>query len=148
MASALPADTEVVVEFGGGTGPITSAMVDSGYLPENIYVFELSEPLCMHLKRKFPGLHVINASAADITSLECEVGVIISSLPLKSIPDLMVVDILEAARKKLQPGGYFVQFTYDLLKYNRLFNAGFHHISKKTVWANFPPARIDIFQKK
>jgi len=147
MVDLLTVDAEVVVEFGGGTGPVTRAMLDSGFLSENIYVFELSRQLCMHLKRKFPGVNVINASASSIKSLDCDVGGIISSLPLRSIPDAAVAEILKASREKLQPGGCFVQFTYDLVKYHRSFDVGFRHLSKRIVWANLPPARIDIFQK-
>jgi len=54
MVEALPADAAVVVEFGGGTGPVTKAVLDSGFAPENLYVFELSEQLYKHLSGQFP----------------------------------------------------------------------------------------------
>ncbi len=147
MAGLLPVDSKAVVEFGGGTGPVTRAILEAGCPPENLYVFELSEQLCSHLRGTFPDIHVMNMSAAEIMSLDCEVGRIISSLPFKSMPAALVADILEASRNKLQPGGFFVQFTYDLGRYNTQFDDGFRHLSKKIVWANLPPARIDLFQK-
>lgn len=147
MASLLPENSRFVVEFGGGTGPVTRAMLDCGFSPENIYVFELSSQLCKHLGRAFPDVNIIHASASEIIHLDKEVCAVISSLPLRSLPDSSVAEILEATRKKLRPGGYFVQFTYDLMRHHALFNAGFRHLNKKIVWANLPPARIDIFQK-
>ncbi len=147
MARLLPVNSELVVEFGGGTGPVTRAMLDCGFPPEKLYVFELSGQLCKHLRRAFPGVHIIHASATEIVRLDNEVCAVISSLPLRSLPDSSVAEILAAARKKLRPGGYFVQFTYDLMRYHVLFNIGFRHLKKKIVWANLPPARIDIFQK-
>lgn len=147
MVGLLPLETEVVVEFGAGTGPMTKALLDTGFSPDNLYVFELSEQLCRHLKNRFPAVHVINASATDIMDLDRKVCAIISSLPLKSIPDATVSEILAAAQKKLRPGGYFVQFTYDLIRYHEAFDVSFRHVSKHVVWANLPPARIDIFQK-
>lgn len=147
MVEALPADATVVVEFGGGTGPVTKAVLDSGFAPENLYVFELSEKLYKHLSGKFPTVNIVHACASDIVQLDCDVSGIISSLPLKSLSDDAVAEILAAALQKLRPGGYFVQFTYDLVKYHRLFDQGFRHVSKRLVWANLPPARIDVFQK-
>jgi len=147
MVEALPADATVVVEFGGGTGPVTKAVLDSGFAPENLYVFELSEQLYHHLENQFPTVNIIHACASDIVQLDCAVSGIVSSLPLRSLPDSIVNEILTAALQKLRPGGYFVQFTYDLMRYHHLFNQGFRHVSKRLVWANLPPARIDVFQK-
>jgi phosphatidylethanolamine/phosphatidyl-N-methylethanolamine N-methyltransferase len=147
MAGLLPVNSKLVVEFGGGTGPVTRAMLDCGFSPENLYVFELSAQLCKHLRRAFPGVNIIHASASEIIHLDNEVCAVISSLPLRSLPDSSVAEILEATRKKLRPGGHFVQFTYDLMRHHALFNTGFRHLDKKIVWANLPPARIDIFQK-
>ena len=38
MVDLLPVHSEVIVEFGGGTGPVTKAMLGSGFMPENLYV--------------------------------------------------------------------------------------------------------------
>ncbi|TLS67933.1 phospholipid methyltransferase [Mariprofundus erugo] len=149
MVELLPVgDQAAIVEFGGGTGPVTQAMLASGFPPEQLYVFELSDQLSDHLRRRFPKVNIIHASAAEITSLACPVGGIISSLPLRSLPETTVREILEASANKLQAGGCFVQFTYDLMHYHPLFDTNFHHLSKKVVWANLPPARIDIFRKR
>lgn len=149
MVELLEVDANsIIVEFGGGTGPVTHALLAAGFPPENLYVFELSDQLSQHLRKRFPTTNIIHASATEITTLDCHVNGIISSLPLRSLPEASVRDIVQAAANKLQPGGCLVQFTYDLMHYHPLFDVSFHHLSKKVVWANFPPARIDIFRKK
>ena len=49
-----------VVELGGGTGPITAALLEVGIPPGQLYVIEREPQLHRHLQLRFPGVHVTN----------------------------------------------------------------------------------------
>src|SRR5579862_7102231 len=59
----------VVVELGGGTGVITQALLKTGLRPNNIIVVESSSELVRKLRRRFPGIQIIEGNAADLMSL-------------------------------------------------------------------------------
>src|SRR3546814_7400279 len=64
-----------VIELGGGTGPVTAALLDAGIPPEQLYVIEREPQLHRHLVRRFPRAHVLCGDAAALTSLLHPLGV-------------------------------------------------------------------------
>lgn len=142
----------IVVELGPGTGPVTERIIEAGIAPEQIYSIEFDEKLCACLKRRFPNINVINASAEDIAKIMADkkdkVCAVISSLPLVSLPESVAKKILNETENFLSSGGRFVQFTYKLNRSpNELGFTKMKHVGKSKVFRNFPPARVDVFEK-
>lgn len=141
-----------IIELGGGTGVVTKALLKQGFHKDKIIVIERSKSLTEHLQKRFPGVDIINGDAQDIETLLSgkinQISAIVSSLPLRSLPDDVVKNIGQALVATLQPEVPFIQFTYSPRKtYSNLPN-GLKRQSSKLVLFNLPPARIDIFHNE
>lgn len=153
MAGFVPKyQDRFVVELGPGTGPITKALVKIGLHEENLICLEQSDKMVKHLHGRFPELNIIQGDACELSKLLKEksghVNAIVSSLPLKSIPDEIVSVIIEEMHKSLSDNGIVIQFTYDLRPRRSPLLAKFNRIDSKLVLGNVPPARVDVFSKK
>jgi phospholipid N-methyltransferase len=149
IAQTVPLDAPgLVLELGAGTGVVTEALLRRGLPPEKLVVVELSPNLAEHLRRRFPHLRIIEGDAVHLNRLLGEsslVSVIVSCLPLRSLPRDAVRRILRQFDHLLDHGGLLVQFTYDLRpQSHRLSN--FTQISSFIVWQNVPPAKVMLFR--
>ena len=107
------------------------------------------------LKRRFPSVNVALGDAAELRSLlssylgadGCEVSYVVSSLPLRSLPEKVVTNIVREIQHVLHRSGKLLQYTYDLRRTPHRSLSGFKRCYTTVVWANFPPARLDVFQK-
>jgi len=156
MASFLPRSPRgYVVELGAGTGAITAALLKRGIPADRILPVERSETLVKLLKRRFPSLNIALGDATELRSLlktwlpkdAPEISYIVSSLPLRSLPENVVVSILQEIHHILPKHGKLVQYTYDLRKAPHPRLSGFKRCRTSIVWANIPPARVDVFEK-
>lgn len=151
MAKQVPlSDDGFIVELGPGTGVITKALLENGIKPENLILIERSSGFVKHLQEHFQKVKVIEGDAQDLDKLldaHRSVPVVISSLPLKALPKGVVENILQSIEKILTDGGLFIQFTYYHGKINLPLSKKFKYLYSKYVFLNFPPARIDVFQK-
>ena len=156
IASYLPRNPRgYVVELGAGTGAITAALLDRGIPAERLVPVERSETMVRLLKRRFPRLNVALGDAAELRALltaflgksNIEVNYVVSSLPLRSLPEKTVTSILREVDDVLHRDGKLVQYTYNLGKTPHPALFGFKRCRTTVVWANFPPARVDVFQK-
>ncbi|PIE83237.1 MAG: methyltransferase [Candidatus Contendobacter odensis] len=154
MASWVPLNQEgIVLELGGGTGAVTDALLKHGVPPWKLVVVERSPNLARHLDRKFPQLQVIQGDAAVLVELlgahDCAhtVNSIVSSLPLRSLPPAVTCAISNQFQTLLKPGGLLLQYTYDLRGIHNDFLVGFRQVSRKIVWRNLPPARIEVLER-
>lgn len=141
-----------VVELGGGTGVITAGLLAHGIDPKKLIIIERSLALSKHLNKRFPELHVINGDARDLkqllnTETIPPVDIIVSGLPLRSLPSATVKTIGEQIERVLTPQGLFVQFTYGLFSKPLPPSLHLQCIYSKHVWWNLPPARVDVFCK-
>lgn len=153
MAGFVPEyEDRFVVELGPGTGPITKALLKIGLHEENLICLEQSDRMVKHLKKRFTDLNVIQGDACHLSSLLREkaghVNAIVSSLPLKSIPDEIVDQIIEQMHQSLSDNGVVIQFTYDLRPKRSPLVKKFNRLKSKIVIGNVPPARVDVFTKK
>lgn len=153
MAGFVPEyEDRFVVELGPGTGPITKALLKIGLHEENLICLEQSDRMVKHLKKRFADLNVIQGDACHLSSLLREkaghVNAIVSSLPLKSIPDEIVDQIIEQMHQSLSDNGVVIQFTYDLRPKRSPLVKKFNRLKSKIVIGNVPPARVDVFTKK
>lgn len=152
-----PAARGLVVELGGGTGVISSALLARGVAPERLVIIEQSEALAALLRRRFPRACVIHGDAAELAQLQAgallptnEAGAplpidfIVSGLPLLSIPPVVRQRIVQAGALALAPRGRLVQFTYALRGPSPWQVGGLARVHSERVIANLPPARIDV----
>ena len=155
MASFIPKNHKgFVVELGAGTGSVTSELLARGISPKKLIPIEMSEKLASHLQRRFPALKVIQGNAADLQNLikasaqeaDDNVDFVVSSLPFRSLPDDLCQKIACQIEQTLDGSGRFIQFTYDLRSKNFIHFQRFTHLRAAIVWANIPPARVDLFQ--
>ena len=139
-----------VVELGPGTGPITMALLEMGIYEEDLFCLEQSARLVEHLRLRFPRLDVVQGNARELNELLMErsgnVNAIVSSLPLRSFPESILVKIIDEMGMCLEPEGIVIQYTYDLRKSRSPLLGAFNRIDSKMVIGNFPPARVDVFE--
>lgn len=153
MACAVdPSGTGPIVELGPGTGPITQALLKRGVDARRLLLVEFDEAFCRLLRKRFPGVQVVQADAYSLREslgsvLEAPASAIVSSLPLLTKPDAQRVALLEDAFSLMEPGGSFVQFTYGMnspVPWSDAFEADV----SAPVWLNLPPARVWVYRRK
>ena len=156
IAGFLPRNPRgYVVELGAGTGAITAALLGRGIPSDRLIPVERSETMVRLLRRRFPLLNVALGDAAELRSLltaflgkdNIEVSYVVSSLPLRSLPEKDVTSILREVEHVLHKDGKLLQYTYDLRKTPHPALSQFKRRYTTVVWANLPPARLDVFQK-
>jgi phospholipid N-methyltransferase len=118
MVSRLPTDRPVtVVELGPGTGSFTSAIVARVARGSRILAIDLEQTFVDRVRRCWPTVDCVCASAADLERLVNErqlapVDHIISGLPFASLPGEMTRQVLDGIEHVLRPGGTFTTFQY------------------------------------
>lgn len=151
MTLGIGPDSGRVVEFGPGTGRFTEALLARGLPAGNLTLFELDEEFVAHLRGRFPGVTVHQAGAETADRLVAPgVDVVISGLPLLSMPEEVRQGIVAAAFRLLAPGGSYVQFTYGPrppLPPETIAALGLTVDRGHKVWANLPPARVYRFHR-
>jgi len=140
-----------VVELGGGTGPVTRAILESGVAPERLVVIERDPTLHRHLKLRHPGVKVLLGDAAHLRSMLkreniTPVVAIVSSLPLLSMKTAAQYRIGEQSFAVLEPGAPFIQFTYGLFSPLPRRKLGMQNRVKDRVLQNLPPATIWVYE--
>ena len=151
MTLGLGPTSGPVVEFGPGTGRFTEAILARGVRPQDLTLFELDEEFVAYLRQKFPGVTVHQLPAQEAARLvPAGVSVVISGLPLLSMPDEVRHGIVGAAFQILAPRGRYVQFTYGNappLPPETIAALGLTVNKGHKVWANLPPARVFRFRR-
>src|SRR5713101_900762 len=144
-----------VVELGAGTGEVTKALLAAGLAPERLALVERDPEFARFLRRHFPGPRIIEGDAARLPRLLAEhevapVAVVVSSLPLLSLPAGIVQSIVGGVFEALPRGAALVQFTYGPTPpvpravRERLHLDGAHG---KRIWRNVPPAVVWTFTR-
>ncbi|HVA54730.1 MAG TPA: methyltransferase domain-containing protein [Gammaproteobacteria bacterium] len=151
IAAAVPLNNQaLIIEIGAGTGAVTRALLARGIAPSRLLVVERSAKLCKLLRHRFPYLSVVHGDAAELTRWvgpQDTVCAIVSSLPLRSLPDATVTAIAAQMHELLATDGMLVQFTYGWMDSSPLQMLGFERYKASWEWRNIPPARIDVLCK-
>jgi phosphatidylethanolamine/phosphatidyl-N-methylethanolamine N-methyltransferase len=152
MVSEITPETGRVVEIGAGTGVITRQILAAGVKPGDLTIVEMNPTFCAALKAQFPACNVLEMDAQNLGELPLEnVGMVISGLPLLSIPEPVQHNIIKGAFDLMVTGGKYVQFTYGpkppVAPAVREAN-GLTWRTLKKVWFNLPPAMPYVFTKK
>jgi phospholipid N-methyltransferase len=153
MARAVPArvkPNDVFIEVGAGTGSVTAALLQRGIPTDRLIVIEKSPALAECLASRFPQVSV-NCLGAESMS-EClnggeRVRAIVSSLPFRSLPRKVSLDIMAEIEHVLAPRGLFIQFTYALAGEMRFIPPGFKKLRSNIVLLNVPPAKVEVYMK-
>lgn len=109
---------EVVVEYGPGTGPMTTAIRDA--LPAGVSYLGIELDPHFHdlLTRRFPTMEFHRGSAADIIAILRDRGLplpsrILSGLPFASLPADVQTGVVDGVVESLrETGGEFRTFQY------------------------------------
>ncbi|RYM34537.1 methyltransferase domain-containing protein [Brumimicrobium glaciale] len=148
-------ESNVIVEFGPGTGVFTRRIIEEMNPNASLYVFELHEPFFVKLQKEYEDddrIQIINDSAADVRKYLKADGkdfadVIISSLPLTNFDQKLTMRILKSAEIALKPEGQYIQFQYSL-NARKLLVKIFNSISIQFTANNLPPAFVYTCKKK
>lgn len=150
-ALAEPERSGPIIELGPGTGVVTKALLDRGIDPTRLILIEYNREFCTLLKRRFPGVTVIQGDAYALMTTLSEVdkpfASIVSSLPLFTSPLATRRRLIEDAMTLLEPGAPLIQFSYALVP---PVPAGLCSCSlDRSNWiiSNLPPARVWTYRR-
>jgi len=141
-----------VLELGAGTGSLTHGLIRAGCPLDRIIAVERQPRLATVLRRKFPGVTVIEDDAAS--AARCLAGrievlcAVVSSLPIKWFPLTMQRAVVDPCVDLLGAHGQFLQITNAFsspLDVDRLEIAG-REVGR--VWFNLLPAQIWSYTRR
>ena len=145
-------DGGYLLEIGAGTGSFTQALLDSGIEPHRLICVEVDHQLYLYLKRRFPKVHLIWGNACNLAHLIPEqlhqnISLVLSGIPMMSIPKIACDEIIEGCFQVLRPGGRIVQFTYSPFSSISSKNYRLKQTRLGTIFRNFPPATIWSYEQ-
>jgi phosphatidylethanolamine/phosphatidyl-N-methylethanolamine N-methyltransferase len=145
-----------VIELGAGTGAVTRQLIRNGVQADKLTLIEIDAQLGGHLRRRFPDVDVVIASAQDLSKLWKErngssVGAIVSTLPMRLFSKRLIYLVMKNSLQVLEDGGMFVQFTYRQnspvpSRVAKALNMKAWRYTR--VWLNLPPAAIWVYEKQ
>jgi len=157
MAAALPPGDGLVVELGGGTGPITQALLDTGLDANHLAVIERDPHFCLYLEQRFGAARLICGDAFHLQTLIRErvggmpVRAVVSGLPLLTMSPLLQRQLLAQALALTHGLGPFIQFSYGWgspLKSSVQASLGLSARCVAHVWRNVPPAKVWVYEAR
>lgn len=155
MARAVDPDgTGPIVELGPGTGPITEALLKRGIAPGRLVLVEFDGAFCRLLRKRFPGVQVVQADAYRLGEslagvLADPASAVVSSLPLLNKPDRERLALIDDAFALMAPDGAFVQFTYGMASpVPRSAASAYGAEVSPPIWLNLPPARVWVYRRR
>lgn len=154
VAAAVDPSAGLVVELGGGTGAITSALLARGVPPDRLVVVERDLILARHLRERFRGVSVIRGDAVELAQLLSDddgrgtAATVVSSLPMISLSRADVRAIGAQICAVLERGGVLVQYTYQIEFGHARVPGCLELVEKGRVWANLPPARVEVYRHR
>lgn len=133
---------QTILELGAGTGAVTALAIERMHPDSTLLALEFDPDFARLLRRRCPEAHVIEADAAAtcqrLTALGIvEVEVIISGLPVPSLPRSVNQQVFECVRQ-MAGNGYFSQLTVMPWVYLGLYRRLFHEVTFMPVWWNIP----------
>lgn len=153
IASRVDPSQSSVLEIGAGTGAITRALLRRGIRPERLFIIERDPDLSGFLQTHFPRVRICCGEAAHAPHILSGAGVglvdtIVSSLPLRNLPQSDQLEIFRAMMSSLTGKGQIIQFTYAASCPIPSKRLGLEAECIGRVWMNFPPATVWRFTKR
>lgn len=154
--------SNVIVEYGPGTGVFTEAILSKKKPDAYFIALEVNEEFVKVTRERCPGVHVYHDCAQNTGKYLQEAGfegcdTIVSGLPWTRFDDDLQDEILQATYDVLVPGGRFVTFAYAVSPYvpsgRKFFRQKlverFGSVSRSEhIWKNFPPCVVFIAEKR
>ena len=132
-----------VVELGAGTGPYTREILRRLSPDARLLAFEIDRALAAALARELqdPRLTVVADSAANLEAYldGRRPEVIVSALPLTSLPRSLRTDILAVARRVIADDGVMLVLQYSPFVQRELARS-FGSVTRRISPLNLPPA--------
>jgi phosphatidylethanolamine/phosphatidyl-N-methylethanolamine N-methyltransferase len=148
MARDLPLHRPgIVLELGGGTGVLTHTLLEVGCLPDRLVVVERAPALATVLRRRFPGICVIEGDARDLSRLLARhrvtrLAAVVSSLPIKWLSVADQRDVVTPCFDFLGESGALLQLTNALVSPLDREALGVEGTEIKRIWNQFPPVQV------
>lgn len=151
-AEVDPSGTGMVLELGPGTGVFTKALLARGVASQRLVLVEYSRDFCKMLRRRFPGVTVIEGDAYDIGGHVERLGrgspdAIVTGLPLLNRPLGTRLDLIDQCLSAGAPGMPVVQFSYAIQPPIPPGLGDYTVRRAKRVWFNLPPATVWIYSR-
>ncbi|MEI8396612.1 MAG: rRNA adenine N-6-methyltransferase family protein [Rhodospirillaceae bacterium] len=138
---------EIVVEFGGGTGAITRALLEAGVPAQRIWSIEIDSELASFLHQTYPDVNVIHGDCRETEKfigpdLVGKVGTLVVGIPMVMLPIEMQKEVIAAIFRVLPKGKRFLLYTYCATSPLDMKKLGLK--GKRLGWTprNFPPASV------
>ncbi|MBD5608526.1 MAG: methyltransferase domain-containing protein [Desulfovibrio sp.] len=140
------------IDLGTGTGVVTRELLSLGVKPENILAIDSCETFKCAFRSYYPQVKFLIADARNLRNIVSGFGnlapirAVISSLPLKNMPDDSIATIMREIWKILHDsGGALIQFTYAVWTRASLSRYGFNLLSRRYVVNNLPPCIVEKY---
>jgi len=153
MAKCVPEGDGLVIELGGGTGPVTYALRQRMANPADLVVVERDPQFYHFLRKRFPDITLVCGDAfqtVELTQhlLTTPVRAVVSGLPLLSMSGGQQKRLVEQALALTQGRGPLIQFSYGFhspVKKEVQRQLGLTSTCAAQVWRNVPPARVWVY---
>lgn len=146
-------NAKYIVEYGSGTGCITSEILKKASKDARILCFETNSGLYSYLKRsiKDERVIIINDSAENIQKHLKKFGIrevdcVISCLPFSNLTHSKKITIIRETEKTLKDEGRFVIYQY-FKGFRKYLYDYFSNISTRFVALNIPPCVVYVCEK-
>jgi phospholipid N-methyltransferase len=120
MTGGVLPDHSPVIELGAGTGAFTRHLIERGIPERELVLVEISVHFARLLKIKYPRACVIQIDATELGDVALpsavKAGAVVSGLPLRSLPNDQVFEVLRSAMNHMRRDGVLYQFTYLPMK--------------------------------
>ena len=154
MAKAVAFDRPgMILELGGGTGPVTASLLEAGCAPERLIVVEREAALAAMLRQRLDRLQIVESDACAIAEILAERGItklaaIVSSLPIKWFPIASQRAVIAPSLALVGEGGSFIQLTNALVSPVALDALDLEGSEIARVWSQFPPVQIWRYRRR
>jgi phosphatidylethanolamine/phosphatidyl-N-methylethanolamine N-methyltransferase len=149
---AGPDPSGYTLEIGPGTGVVTQALLAAGIPPDRIVSVEYDKDFCRLLRKRFPGMAIMQGDALDLDRAlgeyrDVTCSAVLSGLPLLNVPRAKRVPYLESLFDRLVPGGKIAQLSYSPVPPQDAVPGRFTVQGSKWVTLNFPPGRVWVYRR-
>ena len=138
----------VIVEYGPGVGPITSALLARMRPDARLVALETNAELSEYLRasQRDPRLQVVEASAEDSPAVLARLGLpradyVISGIPFSTMPTATRRRVVRATRAILHPAGTFLVYQFSRAVLPDLCDV-FGQVEEDFEPLNLPPAQL------
>ena len=138
-----------VLELGGGTDAFTRVLLHAGVAPERLTVVEYDPVFAVGLRRRFPGVEVLEVDAFSPQTIAAlgRFDAVLSGLPLLNFPREQTAALIGGLLTQAAPGAPFVQLTYGPREPVPP-PPGIVAARIGRVWRNLPPATVWTYRLK